>query len=182
MKRNNEYERIMKMSRKELSKEVQRLSKNANRRLQSFERHGENSPAYNYIQDSGGKFKTRGKTLNQLRAEYRRVSGFLESKTGTLKGTKNWKIESISKLNKKLNLEGDRAVTLKDFDTIWEAYEKLKELTPEIRVAKYKYTMGQGLDSIADMVVNNPDLSGEDIAFAISEKVKEADKKIFEKG
>ena len=181
MRKNNEYEKIMKMSRKDLAKEVQRLSKNANRRLKSFEKHGEKSPAYNYIQDSGGKFKTKGKTLNQLRAEYRRVSGFLESKTGTLKGTKNWKIESISKLNEKLNLEGDRAVTLKDFDTIWEAYEKLKELNPEVKVAEYKYKMGMGLDAIADMVINNKDMSGEDIAFAISEKVKEADKKIFER-
>lgn len=181
MRKYNEYEKIMNMSRKELAKEVQRLAKNANRRLKSFEKRDEKSPSYNYILESGGKFKTKGKSLNQLRAEYRRVSGFLDSKTGTIKGSKNWKIESISKLNEKLNLEGDRAVTLKDFDTIWEAYEKLKELTPEVRVAKYKYTMGQGLDAIADMVVNNPDMSGEDIAFAISEKVKEADKKIFEK-
>lgn len=113
-----------------------RLVSAGNKRLRTFEKAGESSPAVRYVYKSGGKFSTRGKDLNALRAEFVRAKGFLQSATGTRKGWKRVKRETIKGLAK----HGVK-VSERQFDSIWKIYEKLKEIDPSVANRGMKYTI-----------------------------------------
>lgn len=137
---------------------VGRLVSAGNKRLRSFERAGESSPATRHVYNSGGVFSTKGKDLNELRAEYVRAKNFLESKTGTLKGWRQVKKETIQGL-KKQGVE----MTEIQFNDVWKAYEELKELSPEVANRGLKYSV---LKEVADMAADK-DKSADEIAMAI---------------
>lgn len=92
------------MSRKELSSVVSELSAVANKRLKYLESKGILYYAY-YDEDdtedtiSGiRKYEAKGKTLGELRAEYKRVSGFLQSPLSTMTGRKERYYETVQRL------------------------------------------------------------------------------------
>lgn len=150
-----------------LRKVVGRLVSAGNKRLRSFERAGENSPANRHVMKSGGAFSTRGKDLNALRAEYTRAKIFLQAKTGTRKGWKQVKKETIASL-KKHGVEMSES----QFNDVWTAYEDLKELSPEVANRGLKYSV---LKDVADMVTET-DKSADEIASAVHENLS----KIYE--
>lgn len=94
---------------KDLQKVVGRLVSAGNKRLRSFERAGESSPATRYIlEKSGGMFTTKGKDLQGLRSEYKRAKGFLMSETGTRAGWNKVRKKTIKSLKKKgVDIRGD---------------------------------------------------------------------------
>ena len=116
-----------KLTASEMRKVVGRLVSAGNKRLRSFERAGESSPATRHAAKSGGAFSTKGKDLNALRAEYTRAKNFLQAKTGTRRGWTKTKRETIEGLRKQ-GVE----MSEKQFDEVWKAYEDLKELSPEV--------------------------------------------------
>jgi hypothetical protein len=146
----------------DLRKVVGRLVSAGNKRLRSFERAGESSPATRHVAKSGGVFSTKGKDLNALRSEYTRAKNFLQSKTGTRKGWKQVKNETISGL-KKQGVE----MTEQQFNDVWKAYEDLKELSPEVANRGLKYSV---LKDVADMV-NDTNKSSDEIATALHENL-----------
>lgn len=156
-----------KLNTSDLRKVVGRLVSAGNKRLRSFERAGESSPATRHAYKSGGVFSTRGKDLNALRAEYTRAKNFLQSKTGTRKGWKQVKKETIAGL-KKHGVE----MTNIQFNDVWKAYEDLKELSPEVANRGLKYSV---LKDVADMVTDT-DKSADEIATALHENLS----KIYE--
>lgn len=142
----------------DMRKVVGRLVSAGNKRLRSFERAGESSPATRHVVKSGGAFSTRGKNLNGLRAEYMRAKNFLESKTGTRKGWKKVKNEIISGFKKQgVEISEDK------FNEVWQAYEELKELSPEVANKGLKYVV---MKDVADMVTNE-DKTAEEIALTL---------------
>ena len=156
-----------KLNMSDLRKVVGRLVSAGNKRLRSFERAGESSPATRYVSKSGGVFSTKGKDLNALRAEYTRAKNFMQAKTGTRKGWKQVKKETISGLEK-------HGVEMTDsqFNDVWKAYEDLKELSPEVANRGLKYSV---LKDVADMVTDT-DKSADEIATALHENLS----KIYE--
>lgn len=156
-----------KLNTSDLRKVVGRLVSAGNKRLRSFERAGERSPATRYVAKSGGVFSTKGKDLNALRAEYTRAKNFFQSKTGTRKGWKQVKKETIAGL-KKHGVE----MTDSQFNDVWKAYEDLKELSPEVANRGLKYSV---LKDVADMVTDT-DKSSDEIAMALNENLS----KIYE--
>ena len=156
-----------KLNKSDLRKVVGRLVSAGNKRLRSFERAGESSPATRHVAKSGGMFSTKGKDLNALRAEYTRAKNFMQSKTGTRKGWNQVKKETISGL-KKHGVE----MTDSQFNDVWEAYEDLKELSPEVANRGLKYSV---LKDVADMVTDT-DKSADEIAMALNENLS----KIYE--
>lgn len=151
-----------KLSEKNLRKVTGRLVSAANKRLRSFEIAGERSPATRQVEKSGGKFSTRGKNLNELRAEFVRAKGFLEARTSTRKGWNAVKRETMKAL------KGHGVdVNSNQFDSMWESYEKLKELSPEVQNKNLKYKV---LYDITNMM-NDKDASPEDIAFELESKL-----------
>lgn len=149
---NMDIDTFNKLSVSELRQVVSRLASAGNKRLKNFEKSGEDSPSVRYIKRSGGKFSTRGKDLNALRSEYSRARNFFQSSTSTLKGWKNVKKQTISKLEKYgIN------VTSSQFDTLWRAYEELKEVSPEVSTRSLKYRTLQEISNIMDDDVKDVD-------------------------
>lgn len=153
-----------KLTTSEMRKVVGRLVSAGNKRLRSFERSGESSPATRYVNKSGGAFSTKGKDLNALRAEYSRAKNFLQSKTGTRKGWKKTKREIIDGLRK-------HGVEMSEnkFDKVWKAYEDLKELSPEVANRGLKYSV---LKEVADMATDAI-RSADEIATALHENLSQ---------
>lgn len=114
------------MSRDELAKVVQVMSKTANRRLINlrYDTWGKVAPAYNELEQSGVKsFGTRGKTLNQLRHEYLAVRSFLTAKTSSIAGVRKWRLRQEE-------IWGQRLESPDQLRRLWEAYNRAKETTP----------------------------------------------------
>lgn len=153
-----------KLNASDLRKVVGRLVSAGNKRLRSFERAGESSPATRHVAKSGGKFSTKGKDLNALRAEYTRAKNFMQAKTGTRKGWKQVKKETVQGLRNQ-----GVGMTESQFDDIWKAYEELKELSPEVASRGLKYSV---LKEVADMVTDT-DKSADEIATAIHENLSQ---------
>ena len=151
-----------KLSTSDLRKVAGRLVSAGNKRLRSFEKAGESSPATRYVEKSGGKFSTKGKDLNALRAEYTRAKTFLQSKTSTRRGWKKVKKETISGLRK-----NGVEVNESQFNDLWTVYEDLKELSPEVANRGLKYGV---LKDIADMVTDE-DKSADEIAITLHENL-----------
>lgn len=132
---------------KDLRKVVGRLVSAGNKRLRSFERAGEKSPATRHIYNTGGAFSTKGKDLNALRSEYMRARNFLRSETGTRRGWKSVQKRTIEELSK----QGVK-LTLEQFNDMWETYEKLKEMSPEVATRGLKYNV---LQDITTMLIDD---------------------------
>lgn len=165
---NMDIETFNRLNMSDLRKVVGRLVSAGNKRLRSFERAGERSPATRHVEKSGGAFSTKGKDLNALRAEYARAKNFMQAKTGTRKGWKQVKKETIQGLRKQ-GVEMSES----QFEDVWTAYEDLKEISPEVANRGLKYSV---LKDVADMVTNT-DKSADEIATALHENLSE----IYEK-
>ena len=164
---NMDIDTFNKLNTSDLRKVVGRLVSAGNKRLRSFERAGESSPATRHVAKSGGAFSTKGKDLNALRSEYTRAKIFMQAKTGTRKGWKQVKKETIQGL-KKQGVE----ISENQFEDVWKAYEDLKELSPEVANRGMKYSV---LKDVADMVTDT-DKSSDEIATVMHENLS----KIYE--
>ena len=108
-----EPEDVMRLKRNELATVVRTANAVANKRLKRLEKNEMDTPAALAIRRSGGNFSTKGKSLNQLRAEYMRVTGFLNAKTSTVRGANatlkqiasstNISYKRVGELNSKLS-------------------------------------------------------------------------------
>lgn len=153
-----------KLTESEMRKVVGRLVSAGNKRLRSFERAGESSPATRHVEKSGGAFSTKGKDLNALRAEYTRAKNFIQAKTGTRRGWTKTRRETIEGLRKQ-GVE----MSEKQFEKVWKAYEDLKELSPEVANRGLKYSV---LKDVANMVTDE-NKSADEIATALNENLSQ---------
>ena len=78
------------MSRDELARITSQLASAGNKRLRRLEAANlAVTPAYTYIQKSGGDFSVKGKSKEDLLMEFQRAKGFLtEAKTGSVRGAR----------------------------------------------------------------------------------------------
>lgn len=162
---NMDYEMFNKLTEREMRQAVQQLSSAANKRLKVFEKSGDSSPAVRYVNQSGGKFSTKGKNLNSLRSEYMRAKKFLESRTSSRREWNRVKKDTLSTLKSKYNIN----ISKENFDKFWKSYEKLKEISPEVSIKSLKYVTLKNISSMVDDKV-----SEEDIANLINSQLTEA--------
>lgn len=140
--------RIMSMSKNELRLAVQRLSMESNKRLAYFKRQGITTPATAYIKNNGGKFTSKNKDLNQLRAEFQRAKGFLESETGNIKGYRAWETRIADTLAKNTGIDYNSLTELQK-RKFWNAYAKLEELDQaNVYGANYRGSVNQIYDQV----------------------------------
>ena len=135
----------IKREEKELRKQVSRLASMANKRIQRLEQSElTDTPAYKSWEENGAhRFSVRGKTYQEVQAEYWRVKKFIENKTSTVTGAKQVLYDMASatgieytdiadlqakassffsiasKVKQYLQSVGDSAVAL-DYQKIWE--------------------------------------------------------------
>lgn len=114
---------ISKLTEKELRARVRALADVANKRMKRYEQAPGGipySPAYARAAE-GGYFRTGGKSLNQLRAEYKRAYSYLTAETSTQAGAK--RVEN--RVRARLDLP--KNISLKDY---WTNYEKAQSNFP----------------------------------------------------
>ena len=162
---NMDYDEFNRLSEIELRRAVRRMSDTANKRLKRLDEKGISTPATQSVDRSGGKFSTKGKSLNQLRAEYTRVKNFLKSETSTVKGYKNFQSSTLKSLGIKQN-----EITPKQFQKLWSSYDKLKEIHPEIEGATNKYKV---LDAISEQIQNDKRLGVNSIVNRIEKQLSD---------
>ena len=105
--------------------------------------------------------RVRGKSINELRKEYKRTAQFLDAPTSKMqewervrKDTMAVIVEEINKKNAAKAAAGEyledmpmeSKLTDKQFDPFFEAYQKLKEMDSSVTEKQYKYTVFEAID------------------------------------
>lgn len=113
------------MKRKDLIAEMQPTIDAANKRLKRLQGMETLSPALNSVLQSGGKFTIKGKTRNEILKEASRALAFINMKTSTVAGAKQFEKNFASKLsNKSKNITNDQRKTL------FDSFRKLQQISP----------------------------------------------------
>lgn len=136
---NMPWEDVSRLSEKELRSAVTILDSAGNKRLKRMEQSGIKSQASSWVERSGGNFSVAGKNYNELRSEFKRVSGFLKAKTSTQKG-----YEEVRKNTARLlGVEEGKAFTGdKEERVFWDAYHMFME-TEQGMVESFAYGYGK---------------------------------------
>ena len=113
------------MKRKDLIAEMQPTIDAANKRLKRLQGMENLSPALNSALQSGGKFSIKGKTRNEILKEASRALSFINMKTSTVAGAKQFEKNFAAKLsNKSKNITNDQRKTL------FDSFRKLQQISP----------------------------------------------------
>lgn len=147
------------MSQKDLKAATQVLASAGNKRLKRAQEQGFSSPSIEAVL-AKGKFSTKDKSLNQLRNEFMRAKGFLQSKTGTLAAFNKFKKDSINSLKEKAGIE----ISPDQFDLFWRSYEELRKGRSDIASKKLKYLV---LEEISEKIKDSEEVNIEDIVTQI---------------
>ena len=151
------------MNKQELKAATQILASAGNKRLKRAQEQGFSSPSIEAVL-AKGKFSTKDKSLNQLRNEFMRAKGFLQSKTGTLAAFNKFKKEAIQSLENKAGIK----ISPEQFDTFWRSYEELKKGRSEVTTKKLKYLV---LEEISEKMKDPDAVNVEDIVTQIQGEV-----------
>ena len=153
---------ISKMKKTELRKVVQTLASTANKRLKRLGAKGISTPSSRQALQTG-KFSTKNKNINQLRAEYIRAKKFLQSKTSTITGFKKFQKEVKANLAQKgINISTD------NLNDVFKVYEKLKDMKPEVAERNLKYV---SIQEINEMLIEGK--SEREILQALNDSISE---------
>lgn len=151
---------VMSMSRSELIQATRTLTSAANRRLTTMKKHGIKSPSTEYIKRHGGRFSlryTKGKhkgeykNVAQLREEFQRAKGFLESETSTVKGFRKWE-KGVADTLAKQGIDYN-SLTETQKRRFWQAFAKVEELDQANTLkgsANYKATVNEIFEAVKD--------------------------------
>lgn len=168
----NEFNR---MNKQQMRQSVQILASAANKRLKKLREMDIESPAlYRVNKSRRGKFTTRDKNLNQLRAEFMRTKHFLEMRTSTARG---WNA-TINEIIGGLEVE-NVYITRQNFAKFWRAYNKIIESDPLFVERDFKYEVEREL---ADYVADYTNEELEDLADKIRARMNDLYKQVTADG
>lgn len=146
--------KLMSLSRADLETATRALVRESNRRLTVMKNKGLASPSTEYIRKHGGKFRTttrsgEKKSVTELREEFQRAKGFLESKTSTVKGYREWE----TKVGETLAKQGIDYMSLTPTQKrrFWQAFSKVEELDRANTLkgsANYKSTVNEVYNAV----------------------------------
>lgn len=123
------------LSKTELRQAVSRLADAANKRLKRVSKSDVVSPAYMELMDNGNKFSTRGKSEIELQIEFRRVSNFLQDKTSTIKGAREYMEETRQNLKNAFGIEINKL----DFAELIKEYGRIINESPDFQSRALRY-------------------------------------------
>lgn len=163
---------ISSMSLAELKKVTNVLNSAANKRLKRLEAAGETSGvAYRFAMvDTNGKFSTKGKNLNELRAEFKRAYRFFNLKSSSLTQAKKERKTFEIRFKEHTGHEASD-FTKEEINSYYEMIGKFRELYPD---KNFKYDE----KVLARMIKENS--SEEDIIEAMHKSAKENYEKLAE--
>lgn len=160
------------LNKSELKSYLKLMGKTANERVRNaYKTYGKRNedlpPALREYERSGSvKFgRVRNKDINQLRHEFARVKGFLDSPTSKIREWERIKAETIEEL-KKSGVEADPG----DYDKLWKAYERLKQLDPSVSTNKMKYATLREISSELD---RDPEISIDSLVDKMQQRISD---------
>lgn len=123
--------KIMSMSREDLATYTRALVRESNKRLSNMKKRGITTPATAFIKKHGGKFslktrKGRQKNVAELREEFQRAKGFIESETSTVRGFRSWETKVADTLKTNAGIDYN-SLTETQKRRFWQVYAKLEE-------------------------------------------------------
>lgn len=123
--------KIMSLSRDELATYTRALVRESNKRLTNMKKRGITTPATAFIRKHGGKFslttrKGRQKNVAELREEFQRAKGFIESETSTVRGFHTWETKVANTLKTNAGIDYN-SLTETQKRRFWQVYAKLEE-------------------------------------------------------
>ena len=136
-----------KMKRDELAKQLQPTIDAANKRLKRLEGLKTLSPALNSVMESGGKFSIRGKNRNEVLKEASRAIAFMNMKTSTVSGSKQFEKGFAAKLSNKA-----KDITNDQRKVLFDSFRKLQQISP---VGLNIYGSDRLIRMLADEVTDN---------------------------
>ena len=123
------------LSKTELRQAVSRLADAANKRIRRMSQSEFVSPAYLEVMDNEGKFSTRGKSEIELQIEFRRVSNFLQDKTSTSKGAKEYMEETRQAMKDVFGIDINKS----DFAELIRGYSHILNESPDFQSRALRY-------------------------------------------
>lgn len=106
------------LTKDELAGIITKMANVYNRRLPRLAKEG--SRAYTNVMEGGGKFSSKGKTLNELRKEYARINSFADDLSATVEGTKKIRKEFLDRVGLKGSIDAG------EYNELWGIYNKLQ--------------------------------------------------------
>ena len=114
-----------KMKRDEFVKQMQPTIDAANKRLKRLQGMKTLSPALNSVMESGGKFSLKGKSRNEVLKEASRAIAFINMKTSTVGGAKQFEKGFADKLSNKA-----KDITNEQRKLLFDNFRKLQQISP----------------------------------------------------
>ena len=114
-----------KMKRDEFVKQIQPTIDAANKRLKRLQGMKTLSPALNSVMESGGKFSLKGKSRNEVLKEASRAIAFINMKTSTVGGAKQFEKGFAAKLSNKA-----KDITNEQRKLLFDNFRKLQQISP----------------------------------------------------
>lgn len=168
---------IRKISTKEtlrsnLAKEISKLASAANKRLKRLESNNyTNLQVYKNVIETGGKFSVKGKNIDQLENELKRIQNFMNAQTSTIKGAN----QVLKDMAKNFNLDYNNISELKEkSDKFFELYEKVKEYDQQIGNNMSIINYHTVIDAVSKYINSNKS-EYQDIDTAINEIMQKID-------
>lgn len=115
------------------------------------------------------KFSTVGKDRTELFEEFKRAKNFMKAQTSSLAGEKSVKKESQRIIKENFGITVNDA----DYDIYWKAFDRLKELHPEVDERNYKYTILAHMDKMLEQRKGKSYKSYKTFARAIEKKLQQ---------
>lgn len=161
---NADVSEFMGWNTRELRQAVRRLADVANKRQALLKKRDLISPAT--YEAGERKFSTAGKTENQLRAEFLRAKQFLENRTSTVTGAREFHKQAERELNKrriqfKEAEKGVRKETIrgKTYNDMLRTYLDMRDKDPVIRQRTLKYYLLREAEIETDSEVSVEELA-----------------------
>lgn len=164
---NMDYNDFISMNYSDMRKAVSRLVSAGNKRIRRLESRGLETGATDFVNRTGGYFSTKGKNLNQLRAEFSRAKAFFGMKSSTIKGLKEVRKGMQDRLKE---FNKGKKIPESEMDRVMRSYEELKRLDPSVNNKREKYNI---LQSIYEEIRNSPDTPIGEVAMKMKDRVTE---------
>lgn len=128
---------FMSLDKSQLRQAVSRLASAGNKRLKRLEQSNVSSISAMEVHESGGKFSTKGKSLDALRAEFMRVKTFLKSDTSTVSGAKKAEKAALKSFNDIYDVD----LSVDEYRQILDIYYQTYNSDNEFQSQKMRYSV-----------------------------------------
>ena len=164
---------VSKLTEKNIQPYITAARKQIQSSVRTWSKKEYKSPAfYALVELTGGrmKFNFKGADLNTKKHLLTQAIRYLQMETRTVKGWEKVKKKNVKALNKKLGLKGGEKFTTDEYDKFYTAYEKLKELNPNVKNLAYKYDV---FLTLLEELRADPNKSADELAVEMMEEVSD---------